>query len=181
VETRCLLVGGWDCFPKILRTDLFFFFLVQSLVFDIVGDSVNRSFEQPFAATSADLNGPMLCLGVSGGVQVARLDWAAHESASVNWQPLSLDSNAATAGSRKSMDALACAPGDKGVAAAENHSLHFWDYARPQPVFSAAAWGLGVRSLCAAIDASGQQCVVGSARGGMLNIDFRQKSKVTGY
>lgn len=121
----------------------------------------------------------MLCLGVSGGVQVARLDWAAGETASVSWQALTLDSNAAAGGLRKSMDALACGPGDKGVAAAENHSLHFWDYARPQPVFSTAAWGLGVRSLCAAMDASGQQCVVGSARGGMLNIDFRQKSKVS--
>lgn len=86
-----VLIDCHECF-------VFFFPLVshqsQAVVFDVSSESVVRSFEQPFVAASADLLGPMVCLGVDGGVQVARVDW--NESTSTpSWQSLSLDGGAA--------------------------------------------------------------------------------------
>jgi hypothetical protein len=141
-----------------------------------VGDTPNRTLDQAFVATSADICGGVVCLGVKGGAQVARVDWGS-DSTSTSWQSFALDI-AGGAGLRSAIEVVACSPTEKGFAAGENHNFHFWDYARPHPVFSVATWQLGVRSSCASVDSTGQQCLLGSTRGSLLMIDFRQKAKV---
>ena len=150
----------------------------RAVVFDVAADSVGRSLEQPFAATAADLRGSLVCLGVSGGTQVCRVDWASEGSGA--WQLYPLEP-AARGQQRSAVEAVACSSGDKSFGAAENHSFHLWDYTRAQPMLSVAAWELGVRSSCVSADAAaGTQCLLGSRRGGVLLLDYRLKNKTSG-
>jgi hypothetical protein len=161
----------------------------RAFVFDVVADTVGRTLEQPFVATAADMRGGIVALGVSGGTQVMRVDWASDGAAGGGggggggtWQLYPLEGATGRGQVRCAVEAVACSPGEKLFGAAETHSFHLWDYTRAQPMLSVAAWALGVRSSCASVDGTaGTQCLLGSRRGGVLMLDYRLKNKSSGF
>lgn len=151
----------------------------KAAVFDLAADSVCRTLEQPFVATAVDWWGNVVCMGVAGGVQVSRIDWSGEGSST--WQLYAMDTSL-KGQQRCAVEVVACSSGDKAFSAAENHSLHVWDYTRTQPTQSVAVWSLGVRCACASVDpGTGTQCLLGSARGSAVLIDYRLRNKSSGF